>query len=401
VTVVTFRIGPHSEESDLQNTRSALFVTTVPVTLQLFLSPFSDHFRAEGWRVDALCNGASTDERLAVHFDHRYDVAWSRNPFAPRNLLGTSRRVRAIVEETGYDIVHVHTPIAAFVTRWSLRARRPGRPIVIYTAHGFHFYAGGSPTGNAIFNATERLAAGWTDYLVTINREDFEAARTFSRIDPSRVRLIPGIGVDLDRFAENAVLRADAAAVRSTLRIPDDAFMVTMIAEFAPVKRHAFALDALAKVTNKRVVLALVGDGPLEDDLHARVRRLGLADRVRFAGYRRDIPAVLAASDALLLCSEREGLNRSVLEAMASGVPVIGTDTRGIADAVGGPDAGWIVDKNDSAALAAAIDEAASNPSETARRGAVARTRARDEFALPRIIDAYEELYGEAIASRV
>jgi glycosyltransferase involved in cell wall biosynthesis len=121
---------------------------------------------------------------------------------------------------------------------------------------------------------------------------------------------------------------------------------------------------------------------------------------VRFAGYRRDIPAVLAATDALVLVSEREGLNRSVLEAMAAGRPVIGTDTRGIADAIG-PDAGWIVPKNDGAALSAAIDAAAGDPAEIASRGGAARTRAEREFALPRIIAEYEELYREALASRV
>ena len=85
---------------------------------------------------------------------------------------------------------------------------------------------------------------------------------------------------------------------------------------------------------------------------------------------------------------------------MASGKPVIGTDTRGIADAVT-PETGWIADKNDPAALAAAIDEAAADRDEAARRGAAARERAVAEFALPRIIDAYEELYREALASRV
>jgi glycosyltransferase involved in cell wall biosynthesis len=170
-----------------------------------------------------------------------------------------------------------------------------------------------------------------------------------------------------------------------------------MVAEFGAVKRHDFALEAFARVSDPRVHLALVGDGPLVPDARARVARLKLGDRVTFAGYRTDIPAVLAASDALLLTSEREGLNRSVLEAMASDRPVIGTDTRGIADAVV-TDAGWITPKNDQHALAAAIDAAAADPSELARRGAAARERACTEFALPTIIDAYEELYREALA---
>jgi len=378
----------------------ALFVTTVPITLEAFLVPFAEHFRSQGWRVDALANGASTNPHIADSFDARFDVAWSRNPLDPGNLRGSSAEVRRIVTDGGYDIVHVHTPIAAFVTRWALR-RLPagGRPVVIYTAHGFHFYRGQRRIPHALFRMMECIAAQWTDYLVTINREDLEAARRFRGIPAERVRHIPGIGVDVTRFDKGAVTAEEAVAVRPELDLAPEAFMLTMIAELAPVKRHAHLLDALSRTRDPRTVLVLVGEGILEPELREEVRKLGLANRVRFAGYRRDIPAVLAASDALVLVSEREGLPRSVLEAMAAGKPVIGTSTRGITDAVDA-DSGWIVDKCDAAALAAAIDYAASHPDEVTRRGHAARLRAMTEFALPRIISAYEELYLEALASR-
>jgi glycosyltransferase involved in cell wall biosynthesis len=383
---------------------SALFVTTVPITLEAFLLPFADHFRAQGWRVDALANGAATDLHLDDHFDQRFDIAWSRNPLAPSNLLGAARRVREIVTAGGYDIVHVHTPIASFVTRYALRSLRgrTGGPIVIYTAHGFHFYRGQSALPHALFRKMERVAAPWTDYLVTVNREDFEAARALGGIAPDRVRCIPGIGVDCERFAPGSVSAEEAARVREGLgggSRPGERFLLTTVAEFGSVKRHALAIDALAHVRDGRVHLALIGDGPLESAVCAQVERLGLSGRVTFAGYRRDIPAVLAASDALLLTSEREGLNRSVLEAMASGVPVIGTDTRGIADAVGA-DAGWIVGSHPRA-IADAIDAAAADPAELARRGAVARERACAEFEVDKIVAAYDGLYSEALAYRL
>jgi glycosyltransferase involved in cell wall biosynthesis len=384
---------------------SALFVTTVPITLEAFLLPFADHFRAEGWRIDALASGATSDAHLDDHFDTRFDVAWSRNPLAPSNLLGAARRVREIVTAGDYEIVHVHTPVASFVTRYALRSvrRHPGAPVVIYTCHGFHFYRGGPAATNFAYRTLERMAARWTDYLVAVNAEDFEAARAMRGIPANRVRLIPGIGVDCERFAPGAVPTEDAARVREELgggSRPKERFLLTMVAEFGAVKRHSLAVDALARIRDPRVHLALVGDGPLEEPVRAQVERLGLADRVTFAGYRRDVPAVLAASDALLLTSEREGLNRSVLEAMASGIPVIGTDTRGIADAVG-PDAGWILAKGDPSALAAAIDAAAADPDEVARRGAGARVRACEEFELGSIVAAYDGLYGEALTHRV
>ena len=245
----------------------------------------------------------------------------------------------------------------------------------------------------------ERLAAPWTDFLVTVNREDFAAANALGGLAPDRIRYIPGIGVDPTRFSPSAVSAEDVTCLRAGLGVPDDAFLLTMVAEFAPVKRHALALDALSRVGSPRVVLALVGDGPLEAEVREAVAAKQLGERVVFAGYRRDLPALLVASDALLLVSEREGLNRSVLEAMASARPVIGTNTRGIADAVDG--AGWIVGKNDVGALAMAIDEAAGNRAESARRGALGRERVLAEFSLDAVLEAYERLYGEALATRV
>lgn len=383
---------------------SVLFVTTVPITLEAFLLPFAEHFRAEGWRVDALANGASEDPQIEGYFDERFEVAWSRNPLVPANLLGTAGRIRRLVGTGGYDIVHVHTPVAAFVTRYALRGLRgrPGGPTVIYTCHGFHFYRGQPRIPHAIFRTMERVAAPWTDYLVTVNQEDFEAARSLGGIVPERVRFIPGIGVDCDLFAPGAVPAAEVTRMRAELlgTHAPERFMLAMVARFGGVKRHALAIDALARVRDERVHLTMVGSGPLEVDVRAQVKRLGLTDRVTFAGYRRDIPAVLAASDALLLTSEREGLNRTALEAMASGVPVIGTDTRGISDAVA-DDAGWIVGHNDVDALAAAIDHAAADPQARAARGAAGRARACSEFSLDRIIDAYERLYRDALAHRV
>ncbi len=380
---------------------SALFVTTVPITLEAFLLPFAEHFRAKGWRIDALTKDATRYPAILGSFDTLYDITWSRNPLAVSDHFDTWARVRRIVIEGGYDVVHVHTPIAAFVTRFALRSLPPAeRPAIIYTAHGFHFYEGQSRAGHAVFSGMERRAAPWTDFLVTINEEDFRAARAFRGIAPERVRLIPGIGVDVERYDPASVSAEERAAVRAGLEVSPDAFMLVMVAEFSPVKRHGHLLEALARVEDDRVIVVLAGAGPLEDEVRERVVALGLEDRVRFAGFRRDIPALLAAGDALTLVSAREGLPRSVLEAMSMGRPVIGTRTRGIVDAVGDDEAGWIVPKHDVAALAEAIDRAADDPAEARRRGTVARERARERFALADVLGAYADLYDEARAGR-
>ncbi|MDZ4168507.1 MAG: glycosyltransferase family 4 protein [Coriobacteriia bacterium] len=379
---------------------SALSVTTVPVTLRLFLTPFARHFRMKGWRIDALSNGATTERALNGVFDERFDAAWSRNPLSPSNLIGTAGRVREIVEQNGYDIVHVHTPIAAFVTRFALR-KLPAktRPAIIYTAHGFHFYPGQNPVIAAGYRSMERAAARWTDLLVTINEVDFDAARRFGTIEPDRVRLIPGIGVDIEDFSPEASDTDASRELRRELDVSDDAFVLLMVAEFGRVKRHAHLVDALTRVTSGRVVVVFVGEGPLQDRIRKQVVARHIKERVRFAGYRHDVPALLAASNALILVSEREGLPRAVLEAMAAGRPILGTATRGITDAVG-EDSGWIAPKNDALALARLIDAAADNPDDVRARGIAARQRVESRFALSSIISAYEGLYDEALLSR-
>lgn len=376
---------------------SALFVTTVAITLEAFLTPFADSLRSQGWRVDGLAAGAEGNPRIVSHFDALFDAPWSRNPLSPSGL-GASLRVREIVARGGYDVVHVHTPVAAFLTRFALR-NMTRRPAVIYTAHGFHFLRGGGPLTNAAYRTLERTAARWTDYLVTINAEDFEAAQRFAGIEPQRVRLIPGIGVDTDTFSPACRTPETRACVREELGIAPDARVITMVAEFAPVKRHAFALDAIERVTNPDAVFVFVGEGPLRAEIERDVQRRELSARVRFAGFRRDVPAVFAASDAGMLVSAREGLARCVLEALASGLPVFGTRTRGIADAVR-DDAGWIAEKDDAAGLAAMIDAALADPAQMAARGILGRKRAEDEYAVGRIVSAYEDLYREALAHR-
>ena len=125
---------------------SLLLVATTHLTVRSFLLPFARHFRALGWRVDAAAEGISACPDCGPAFDRVWDVNWSRNPLSLGNLTDARARIGALATSVGYDLVHVHTPVAAFVTRLALRRhRRAKRLKVIYTAHGFHFYKGGPP----------------------------------------------------------------------------------------------------------------------------------------------------------------------------------------------------------------------------------------------------------------
>lgn len=374
-----------------------LIVTTVPVTLRAFLLPFARHYAARGWRVDALARGATGCTECEAAFHRVWDVDWTRNPLDVTNLRNAPRRVREIVEREGYDLVHVHTPVAAFVTRWALRSlRRRGRPKVIYTSHGFHFQRGGGACRNALFRALEKIAGRWTDELVVINEEDLAAALRDRIVPPDRVHFMPGIGVDTERCSPTMVPDCDVAAVRSTLGLAPDAPLFLVVGEFIPRKRHADVLRAFAALGEPSAHLALAGDGPLRARLQQHAIDLGLKDRIHFLGYRRDVPALVRASTAVVLASGQEGLPRSVMEALALEVPVIGSDIRGTRELLADGH-GLLVPTGDAGRLAGAMRRILDEPEMAralARRG---RARMLDGYDLASIIRKHDDLYDAAL----
>lgn len=376
--------------------RRVLMAATVPVFIRSFLLPLAEHFRAMGWRVDAMARGATDCERTRAAFDSVWDIGWARSPLAPGNLMGPPRRLREVVAREGYDLIHVHTHVAAFVTRFALR-NRPDRPRIIYTAHGFSFYPGGPPFRNRVLRGIESVAARWTDFLVTMNREDFEAAAGFGALPPERVRFMSGIGVDLDRYSPKMVDVAEVESLRRELGIGPDDVVFTMIAEFIRRKRHEDAIRALAQMRNRNAHLLLAGVGPLQAAMQSLAAALGVGDRVHFLGFRDDIPVLIRASRAVLLVSSQEGLPRSVMESLCLGVPVIGSRVRGTEDLLA-PEHGMVVELGDTQGIAAALDWAAENPDPCREMGRAGR-EAMAPYDVRHIIRAHESLYEEALQS--
>ena len=370
-----------------------LIVTTVPQTLEAFLLPYAEHFRGAGWTVDALARGASTADAVVSAFDVAFDIEWSRNPVrALQHIKALEERVREVVTERQHDIVHVHTPVASFVTRYALRGlRSSGGPAVVYTAHGFHFHSGGGRLRNAAFASLEKLAGRWTDRLVLINQEDVDQAHRFGIVPPDRVHPMPGIGVDIEGYVTRAEEGRGRRAVREELGIGLETPLVLMVAEFIGRKRHADAVRAVASCSHAGLHLALAGTGPLIDEVKQLAVDLGVDERVHVLGFRRDVPALLAAADVVLLPSEHEGLPRSIMEAMAVGVPVVGTDIRGMRDLLQGG-AGVLVPVGEPEAIAEALGRLASNSGE--RKAIVQRARSRvAEYDQHHLIEMHEELY--------
>jgi glycosyltransferase involved in cell wall biosynthesis len=384
-----------------------LIVANVPSMLREFLLPYAEHYSQLGWQVDGMVSEAvtvaDTGEELKVYKNiHR--VAWSRNPLDPRNFLQAPQTIREVVAKENYDIVHVHSPVAAFVTRYALRnfssgnaKKRPAviYPAVIYTAHGFHFHRGGGTVKNKIFLTLEQIAGPWTDYLIVMNHEDEVAVKTHKIVSEDRLMYMPGIGVDISTYSPERVTDADVRRIRAELDLEENEHFLFMIAEFNPGKRHRDALTAFAQLDRADITLVFAGVGPLEEEMKALAQQLGISERVCFLGYRRDIPVLLKAASALLLPSEREGLPRAILEALCMGTPVISTQIRGVEDLLAG-ESGLMTPVGDVPALKDAMVRLLEHPNEAEAMAKRGQEHVKT-FDLANVMRLHDELYAKVL----
>lgn len=372
-----------------------LFVANIGRFFSDFLIPHAQYLRRQGWQVD----GAAADMAGCFHrdeiFDRTFDLGGSRNPFDIPNLVSDIRRIRAIVEQEGYDIVHVHTPIPAFVTRLALNPiRRKGKPKVIYTAHGFHFHKGGNPIKNNVFLGIEKLAGAWSDYLVVINKEDEGAALRYNIVPSKHLRYMPGIGLDLGYYSSQSASEAEVRKLRAEFGLSQNQPLFLMVAEFTPGKRHRDALKAFALIS-PQAHLALAGIGPMEGEIKQLATELGIAERVHFLGWRRDIPALIRTSSATLLPSEREGLPRAIMESLALETPAISTRIRGVQELLE-DGCGLMVEVGDVQGLADGMTWVIHHPEEAKAMGKRGRLRVNN-YDLQHILRLHSVLYAEAL----
>jgi sugar transferase (PEP-CTERM/EpsH1 system associated) len=213
-----------------------------------------------------------------------------------------------------------------------------------------------------------------------------------------------GNGVDTDRFRP-AVNRAGVRAQVSGGALPVQGFVVGAVGRLAAVKNLPMLIDAFARVRARnpefarRARLALVGDGPQADLLAHTIAQAGLQDQVWLAGARHDVPACLQALDLLCLPSLAEGISNALLEAMATGLPVVATAVGGNDELVAPGCTGALVGSGDTSALADAIERYFRDPDLRARHASAARERAVTQFSLVTMVDRYHRLYASMLGA--
>jgi len=283
----------------------------------------------------------------------KHDINFSRSPYSPR-VLTSLLQMEKLLREVHFSLVHVHTPVAAFVTR--LACQRTNTHPVLYTAHGFHFYKGAPLKNWLLYYNMEKLAARWTDGLITINKQDYEVAKKFRLRKNGRVFYVPGVGVNVDTTQRRAAA-VDRSMRRRELGIDDKSTVIITVGELNANKNHTQVLRALSKLRKTNFHYLIVGTGEDELKLKKMVKELSLQNKVSFLGFRKDIPELLTVSDVFILTSRREGLPKAILEAMTVGLPIIATNVRGNRDLVLNGKNGLLVSLDDVDQTATAIEQ--------------------------------------------
>ena len=302
-----------------------LYVTTISNTVNAFLIPHIKMLIDGGHQVDVAFNIEQEIKPEIFEMGCKvYELPLQRSPLS-RDNFKAYRMLKNIINSEEYDLVHTHTPVASAIVR--LACRKLNSVKVFYTAHGFHFFKGAPIRNWLVYYPIEKCLARYTDTLITINKEDYERAK--SKFKAKRVEYIPGVGIDLEKF--NAV-EIDRALKRSQLGLPEDAFVVLSVGELNKNKNHEVVIRAIAKIDNPGIHYLVCGQGNLDGYLRNLSKELGIENQVHLLGFKNDIPEICKCSDLFAFPSYREGLGMAALEAMACGLPLITSNVHGIVD---------------------------------------------------------------------
>jgi len=334
---------------------------------------------------------AASDRAMAGEARRRgcrvVDVPGLGREVGPRDLLALAHTLALIRREQPH-IVHTHTSKAGFHGR--LAARLAHVPVIIHQPHGHIFYGYYGARRTAFYVALERLAAGWADCIITLTERGTQEHLAHGIGRPEQYATIPS-GVP------TAALRARAPArdvARASLGLGVDDLAIAAVGRFVPIKGFDLLIEALPAVlwAEPRARLILIGDGPDRAAYEARVAALGVADRVTMTGVVDDVSVYLAAADILAAPSRNEGMGRSIVKAMALGVPVVATAVGGIPAVLGDGAYGRLVAAGAVGALAAALIELGTDDVARTKLGAAGVERA-EAFSAAVAETAMRELY--------
>ncbi len=355
-----------------------LQVTAVDFTVEKFLGPLIECLRSNGHEVHVACSTENSSETL-------HPIDFERKMVSMNHFKAIKQLVRLFKKEQ-YDVVHTHTPVASVLTR--IAAKIAGVPTIIYTAHGFYFHENMPRKTYQLTYFIEKMTSKLaTDYIFFQSEEDFKLALEAQFLPPKRLVHIQN-GVDATKFSP---MRYERETIRQQLQIADDAYVFIFVGRLVKEKGIEELLEAFTRSTGERATLLIVGDHVKGDREQSSLP--AQQHNIHYLGLREDIPQLLAASDCFVLPSYREGMPRSIIEAMAMELPVITTNIRGCREEVIHEQTGLLCEPQSSDALYEKMAWALAHPEEMTQMGQSGRQRFLKLYDEEKVLARQMEVY--------
>jgi len=303
--------------------------------------------------------------------------------------------VLKIIRREKPKIVHTHTSKAGLIGR--VAAFMAKTPVILHTPHGHIFYGYFSKLTTYIFVLIERLLAKITDKIITLtNREGLDHIR-FRIASPEKFITIHS-GVDIQKFITT---KLEADTIKRSFGIEAESLVVGTVGRLVPIKGHKYLVEAAPKILREvpNTKLVLVGNGYLRPQLEELTYKLGVRNAFLFLGWRPDIPKIMGMFDLFALPSLNEGMGKVLVEAMASGKPIVASNAGGIPDLVMDGDNGLLVPPKNSDQLAEAIIKLLKDDKRRMKMGNRGEAIAK-RYSVQSMVIKIETLYEKLLAKK-
>lgn len=320
--------------------KKILIVATVPSMIGQFNMNNIQILKSLAYEVHVACNFRDRSiwpenrikefiEKLKELEVNYHQIEFSRSPKDIRRIWKSFYQMNLLISSKEFDLVHCHTPMAGVISRILCHKRSIE---VIYTAHGFHFYNGAPLKNWLVYYPIEKTLSRWTDILITINREDYKRAE--KKFHAKKTEYVSGVGLDIEMLSSRQV---NVEEKRRELGINRDEIMLISVGELNKNKNHVAVIKALGEIKKsdkniEHVHYFIAGKGELQNVLMELAEKKGI--KLHLLGFRNDVPELLKVADIFILPSIREGLNVSLMEAMACKLPIVCSRIRGNTDLV-------------------------------------------------------------------
>lgn len=288
---------------------------------------FTVHFAANMNEPDYVSDREKINAMGVI--THHTDIA--RSPFLIKNNLKALRQILNTVKNFHIGIIHCHTPVGGLLGRLAGKFSK-GRLVIIYTAHGFHFFKNAPLVNNILYYGAEKYLAKFTDILIVINAEDYNAGKKLKIKRNGSIYRIYGAGYDGDVF--KPLSGDERKKFREQLKVGDGEYLMVSVGEINKNKNHKIVIDALIKMRDTGKDISYIkyficGDGFFTEKAKSYIEENNMESNVFLLGHRENIREITGCADVFVFPSKREGLGIAALEALAMGVPVLASENRG------------------------------------------------------------------------